>query len=405
MRRVRAIVEIRGPRICADANPLNTSITDGAFMASAISRIQAVIVVVIIVVAAVAGVAYFVTLKTTTSTSLTKVTLTLPWLTAGYDSIFYAAVQEGFYSQHGLEVNITQGTGSGTALKAVAAGSFTFAEADIPTGLVAMSQGVPLVSVGVINPLSGLSVIAIATRNNLTSPQSIEGLTWGYHPGGANSVAFSAFLLANNIPSSTIKSNTSIGYPEEQYLMSGSVNFITEFINYEAVNVIDAGFKVSLLPFFQYGLTMYGMGLFTSATTAKNNPQLVSEFVAATIQGMIWVMENPTQAVSIVHTAVSDTNTTLLRDQLASSFAYKLFTSGNVTTNGLMYQSSSEWNYMANLLHPLLGTSNQNITSMYTNQFLPAASDRALPSSMGQITGANVPGIGTDMTVTASGPA
>ena len=115
-------------------------------------------------------------------------------------------------------------------------------------------------------------------------------------------------------------------------------------------------------------------------------------------------MENPTQAVTAVHSAVPDTNTTLLRDQLASTFAYKLWTSGNVTTNGLLYQSSSEWNYMVNLLQPLLGTTNTNITSMYTNQFLPSASDRALPSSMGQITGANVPGIGTDMTVTASGP-
>ena len=267
-----------------------------------------------------------------------------------------------------------------------------------------MSQGLPLVNVGVINPLSGLAIISVASRNNLTSPQSIEGLTWGYHPGGANSVAFSAFLLANNLPSSSIKSNTSIGYPEEQYLISGSVNFITEFINYEGVNVADAGYKVSMLPFFEYGLSLYGMGLFASTNTAKDNPKLVQEFVAGTIQGMKWVMENPTQAVQIVHTAVPETNATLLRDQLASTFAYKLWTSG-VSTNGLLYQrASSEWNSMATLLKPLLGTTNTNISSMYTNQFLPSTSDRSLPSSMGQITGANVPGIGTDVTVTASGP-
>ena len=375
-------------------------------MANAISKVQAIVVVVIIVIAAVGGVAYLVTgmNSKTTSNSLTKVTLTLPWLAAGYDSIYYAAVQQGFYAQQGLQVNITQGSGSGTALKAVAAGSFTFAEADTPTAMVAMSQGLPLVNIGVINPLSGLSIISVASRNTLTSPQSIEGLTWGYHPGGANSVAFSAFLLANNIPSTTIKSNTSIGYPEEQYLISGSVNFITEFINYEAVNVADAGYPVSMLPFFQYGLSLYGMGLFASTSTIKDNPQLVREFVAGTIEGMKWVMENPTQAVQAVNTALPETNTTLLRDQLASTFAYKLWTSGNVTTNGLLYQTSSEWNSMATVLQPLLGTTNQNITSMYTNQFLPSTSDRALPTSMGQLTGTNVPGIGTDITVTASGP-
>jgi NitT/TauT family transport system substrate-binding protein len=373
-------------------------------MSSAIARIQAVVIVVILIVAAVGAIAYYEYKPTSTTSTLTKVSVTLPWLTAGYDSIFYVGVQEGFYSQHGLEVNITQGTGSGTALKAVATGTYDFGEADMPTGMVAMSQGVPVESVGVINPISGLAVIAIATRNNLTSPTSIEGLTWGYHPGGANSVAFNSFLVANDIPASSIKSNTSIGYPEEEYLISGGVNFITEFVNYEAVNVVDAGYKVSMLPFFDYGLTMYGMGLFTSSSFAKSNPQIVQSFVAATIEAQIWVMENPTQAIQIVHDAVPSTNATLLRDQLASTFAYKLWSGGNVTTNGLWYQSPSEWSYMASTIKSLLGTTNQNITSMYTNQFLPTPSSRALPTSMGQITGANVPGVGTDITVTASGP-
>lgn len=373
-------------------------------MSRAMARIQAIVIIVILVVAAIGAIAYYETRPTTTTSSLTKVSITLPWLTAGYDSIFYAAVKEGYYTQYGLEVNITQGTGSGTAIDAVAAGTFDFAEADIPTGMVAMSQGVPVESVGVINPVSGLAVIAIATRHNLTSAQSIEGLSWGYHPGGANSVAFASFLLQNNIPASTITSNTSIGYPEQAYLMDGSVDFITEFVNYEAVIVQDSGYQVSMLPFFDYGLTMYGMGLFTSTSFAKNNPQIVQDFVAATIEGQDYVMENPTQAVTIVSNAVPGSNTTLMRDELASTFAYKLWTNGNVTTNGLWYQTSSEWNYMASTIKSLLGTTNQNISSMYTNQFLPPISSRTLPTSMGSITGANVPEIGTDITVTALGP-
>lgn len=369
-------------------------------MKRAVTKVQAIIVIVIIVVAVAAAAVY---IEFGSSPSKANVSVTLPWLVAGYNAPFYAALDQGYYAQHGLNVSVAQGTGSGIAIKAVASGSFNFAEVDLPTAMVAMSQGLNIISVGAIDQVSGLSAIAVANRNNLTSPTSIEGLTWGYHPGGAGPVAFDTFLTVNNIPASSIKSNTSIGYPEEQFVMSGSVDFITEFLNYEAVNVMDAGYVPSTLPFFNWGVSDYGFGLITSTTFAKANPSVVSAFVAATIQGEIYTMQNPTQAIQIVQKYVPDANTTLLRDQLATTFAYKMWTSGDAATQGVWYQSAARWNSMSTVLKPILGTTNTNVSGMWTNQYLPASSSRQIPSSLGTITGANVPGKGYDQTVTASG--
>lgn len=369
-------------------------------MRRAVTRIQSAIIIIILVIAVIGA---FVYVEYGTSSSGSRnVTVTLPWLTAGYNAPLYAALNQGYYSQRGLTVSITQGAGSGTAVKAVASGSFDFGEVDLPTAMVAMSQGVPIESVGAIDQTSGIAVISIAARQTLTSPQSIEGLTWGYHPGGAGPVAFNTFLGVNSIPASAIKSNTSIGYPEEKFLMLGAVDFITEFLNYEAVNVMDSGYSPSVLPFFSNGIDNYGFGIITSATFAQQNPQVVKDFLAATIQGEIWTMQNPTQALNIVHSYVPDTNTTLLRDQLATTFAYKLWTSGDASAQGLMYQSSARWNSMAQTLKSILATSNQNISSMFTNKYLPPQSDRTIPSSLGSLTG-NVPGLGYEVTVTANG--
>jgi NitT/TauT family transport system substrate-binding protein len=386
----------------------------------AISRAAAIILVVAIVVIAAAAGAFYYTMTppaiSTTSMmsetsmmsqssmaplSKTSVTLTLPWLAAGYNAPFYAALDQGFFKAQGLDVAISEGTGSGVAIRAVAAGTFDFGEADLPTALVAMSKGVDVVSVAAIDQNTGLSAIALQSKHKLSSPSDLSGLTWGYHAGGAGPTAFQAFLTANNIQGSSIKGNTSIGYPEEAFVMSGSVDFITEFVDYEAVNIVDKGYAVSLLPFTQYGVNEYGFGILTSSAMIRDHPDTVKAFLAGAMEGEIYTLQNPIGAINSVHGHVASTNVTLLRDQLASAFAYKLWTSSDTDANGLWWQTSVKWQAMGQYLTSLLGTTSIDYTKVFTNDFLPA--NRAFPTSPGTITGANVPGIGFDLTVSATG--
>lgn len=383
----------------------------------AISRTSTIILVVAVIVIAAAGGAYYYSSAPSSTTAMTtsamtsspsmaplsksSVTLTLPWLAAGYNAPFYVASDQGFYSAQGLQVSISEGTGSGVAITAVAAGTFDFAEADLPTALVAMSKGVNVVSIAAVDQNTGLAAISLASKHQLTSPSSLEGLTWGYHPGGAGPVAFQAFLTANHISATTIKSNTSIGYPEEAYVMSGSVDFITEFVDYEAVNIADAGYGVSMLPFTQFGLNEYGFGILTNPAMIQNHPDTIRAFLAGTMQGFIYTIQHPTDAVNIEHKYVPSTNVTLLRDQLASAFAYKLWISQDTNSSGLWWQTSTKWQAMGQYVSSILGNSTLNYANLFTNEFLPA--DRTFPSNPGVITGANVPGIGFDITVSASG--
>ena len=374
-------------------------------------------VVAIIVIAAAAGGFYYTIRPSTTKTtstmiqssmtsvmpplSKTSVTLTLPWLAAGYNAPFYAALDQGFFKAQGLNVAISEGTGSGVAIRAVAAGTFDFGEADLPTALVAMSKGVDVVSIAAIDQNTALAAITLQSKHKLSSPTDLSGLTWGYHPGGAGPTAFQAFLTANKMQGSSIKGNTSIGYPEEAFVMSGSVDFITEFVDYEAVNIIDRGYAVSLLPFTQYGVSEYGFGILTSSAMIKGHPDTVKAFLTGAMQGEIYTIQNPIDAINSLHAHVTSTNVTLLRDQLASAFAYKLWTSSDTDANGLGWQTSTKWQAMGQYLTSLIGATSIDYTKVFTNDFLPA--NRAFPTNPGTITGANVPGIGFKLTVSATG--
>jgi len=388
----------------------------------AISRTATIVLVVaIVVIAAAAGAFYYTMTPTTSTTSATStmseisamnqtnmaplskssVTLTLPWLAAGYNAPFYVALDQGFFKAQGLDVTISEGTGSGVAIRAVAAGTFDFGEADLPTTLLAISKGVDVVSIAAIDQNTGLSAIALQSKHNLTSPSDLSGLTWGYHAGGAGPTAFQAFLTANHISASSIKGNTSIGYPEEAFVMSGSVDFITEFVDYEAVNIIDKGYAVSLLPFTHYGVSEYGFGILTNSAMINDHPDTVRAFLAGAMQGEIYTIEHPMDAINSLHAHVASTNVTLLRDQLASAFAYKLWTSNDTEANGLWWQTSTRWQAMGEYLQSVLGSTPINYTTVFTNDFLP--SNRTFPTNPEPITGANVPGIGFNVTVSASG--
>ena len=384
---------------------------------TAISRTTTIVfVVAIIIIAAGAGAYYYSLAPSSAVTSTTSamsestsmaplskssVTLTLPWLAAGYNAPFYAALDQGYFKAQGLDVSISEGTGSGVAIRAVAAGTFDFAEADLPTALVAMSKGVDVVSIAAVDQNTGLAAIALQSKHSLTSPSDLSGLTWGYHPGGAGSTAFQSFLTANHIAGSSIKGNTSIGYPEEAYVMSGSVDFITEFVDYEAVNIVDRGYAVSMLPFSQYGVNEYGFGILTNSGMIQNHPDTVKAFLAAAMQGEMYTIQNPIDAINSEHNHVASTNVTLLRDQLASAFAYKLWISSDTDTNGLWWQTSTKWQAMGQYLTSIMGNSTIDYNKVFTNTFLPSSA--AFPTNPGTITGANVPGIGFNITVSAAG--
>ncbi|VAW31876.1 Pyrimidine ABC transporter, substrate-binding component [hydrothermal vent metagenome] len=116
------------------------------------------------------------------STDLTPVTIQLQWVTQSQFAGYYAALEQGFYADEGLDVTILEGAVEIVPQQIVAAGDAQFGVAWVPKMLASREQGVDLVNIAQIFQRSGTLQVAWAD-SGLSSVEDWAGKrvgTWGF---------------------------------------------------------------------------------------------------------------------------------------------------------------------------------------------------------------------------------
>lgn len=116
------------------------------------------------------------------SAELTPVRLQLQWVTQSQFAGYYAALDQGFYEDEGLDVTIMEGAVEIVPQQVVAAGDAEFGVAWVPKMLASREQGADLVNIAQIFQRSGTLQVSWAD-SGLTSPADWAGKrvgTWGF---------------------------------------------------------------------------------------------------------------------------------------------------------------------------------------------------------------------------------
>ncbi len=116
------------------------------------------------------------------SGDLTPVTIQLQWVTQSQFAGYYAALDQGFYEDEGLDVTILEGAVEIVPQQVVAAGDAEFGVAWVPKMLASREQGADLVNIAQIFQRSGTLQVSWAD-SGLTSPADWAGKrvgTWGF---------------------------------------------------------------------------------------------------------------------------------------------------------------------------------------------------------------------------------
>ena len=93
---------------------------------------------------------------------LEKVRLQLQWFTQSQFAGYFAAVDQGFYADNGLEVEILQGGVDIVPQQVLGAGGAEFALSWVPKALVSREEGIDLVNVAQVFERSGTLEVAWA---------------------------------------------------------------------------------------------------------------------------------------------------------------------------------------------------------------------------------------------------
>ncbi|MEV0292061.1 ABC transporter substrate-binding protein [Nocardia sp. NPDC050710] len=145
-------------------------------------RLRAWLALVAVAAAALTGCSTTDDTSTTTPDGLTKVRLQLQWFKQGQFAGYLAAVDQGFYKDQGLSVEILDGGTDIVPQTVLAQGQADYAIAWVPKALASREAGAGITEVAQVFQRSGTKQVSFKS-DNITDPAALRGKTvgnWGY---------------------------------------------------------------------------------------------------------------------------------------------------------------------------------------------------------------------------------
>lgn len=298
------------------------------------------------------------------TSELTHIRLPMGYIPNVQFAPFYAAMQQGFFGEEGLEIEFDYSFETdGVAL--VAANELPFTLASGEQVLLAREQGLPVVFIASWYKDYPIGIVSKAEQN-ITHPSQLAGKRVGI-PGlfGASYVGLRALLHAGGLSEADITLE-SIGFNQVEALAANQVDAAVIYITNEPIQLAAQGYEINVIPVAEYAL-LASNGLVTNETVLKENPELVRRMLKATLRGINFTGTHTDEAFEdsknfVENLAQSDQD--VQRAVLEASVAlYQL--------EPLGYSDPAAWENMEALLLDMgLLTSPLDLEAAYTNEFV-----------------------------------
>ena len=300
----------------------------------------------------------------------TPVTFQLNWMAGGPNAGFAAALAEGYYKAEGLNVTLVQGNGSGNTAQMVAAGRAQLAYADAVAVSQLIAKGAPMKIVATVYQSNPNAVMSLK-KANIKSVKDLAGKKVGVPSGSSQTTMLPLLLKSNNLKESDI---TMIDMPVASMvpaLLQGQVDAVLGSIDAYQIQAESQGAQLDVYRFADHGVPTVSTSIFASNSFLKEHPEVVKKFIAASLKGWSFAIDNPEKAVKDLKSVFPEMNEKLAAAELAA--ITPLFCSG-----GARYIGKAEdalWTKSQQLLSEVkLLPAGQDPKSYYTNEYLPPAS-------------------------------
>lgn len=250
------------------------------------------------------------------SGELTPVKLQLQWLTQAQFSGYYAALDQGYYEDAGLDVEIIPSGGDIVPQDALANGEVDYAIAWVPKVLGSIEQGANITDVAQIFERSATLQVSFAD-SGIESVADLAGKkigSWGYGNewelfAGLNKAGVTDFEIVqqafdmNAFLAGDIDAAQAMTYNEYAQLLETENPDTGELYQPEDFNVIDWNDE---------GTAMLQDAIWADAGRLADDPDYAETtvaFIKASIQGWIYARDNAQEAADIVTAAGSTLGT------------------------------------------------------------------------------------------------
>jgi NitT/TauT family transport system substrate-binding protein len=232
-------------------------------------------------------------------------TLQLKWVTQAQFAGYYVALENGYYSDEGLNVTIKPGGPDVAPTQVLAGGGADVVIDWMPSALAAREKGLPLVNIAQPFKSSGM-MLTCRADSGIKTPADFPGHTLGVWFFG-NEYPFLSWMNALGIATDGSEGGVTVlkqGFNVDP-ILQGQADCVSTMTYNEYWQIIDAGLTPADLVTFKYedqGVATLEDGLYV-LEDRLNDPAFSDElvrFVRASMKGWKWAEQNPDAAADIV---------------------------------------------------------------------------------------------------------
>ncbi|MCC7280124.1 MAG: ABC transporter substrate-binding protein, partial [Chromatiaceae bacterium] len=223
-----------------------------------------------------------------------KVRLQLKWQHQFQFAGYYAAQEQGYYRDAGLEVEILPATPGEDPVRRVIEGQAEFGVGSTEL-LLRREQGAPLVVLATIFQHSPLALMTLKGEG-IQTIHDLAGRKVMIEPGAAE---LHAYLRREGISADkfTLMPHTF----DFQALLSGAVDALSVYVTDEPFALKQAGREYLLYSPRAVGIDFYGDNLFTTEELLREQPELVRKFREASLKGWDYAMRHQEEVARLIH--------------------------------------------------------------------------------------------------------
>jgi ABC-type nitrate/sulfonate/bicarbonate transport system substrate-binding protein len=238
---------------------------------------------------------------------LVPVVLSLDWVPNTNHSGFYVALDQGWYEEEGIALEIQVPADPSAAIRQVAVGHTPFGVSFQEEVTIARSNDIPVVSIAAIIQNNTSAFASLATAG-LESPADFEGLTYASYGLPIERPILGSLMACYDADIDQVEF-IDVGFDAFPALLGGRVDLAWIFEGWDGVQAELMGVVLAIHPLEPDCVpNYYTPVIIAGETTIQEQPELVERFLRATVRGYEHAIANPEEAAEALlrHSPESD---------------------------------------------------------------------------------------------------
>ena len=227
-----------------------------------------------------------------------KLRLHTDWVMAVSGDIppFFLGVERGYYKAEGIDLEILGGTGSGNAVKVIAAGTYELGFADFGSLIMGRLHGARVKAVMGLLQQGGGGFLFLK-KSGIRTMKDLKGKIIAMSPGGSEDASVRAVMAKNGLSMNDISWQYMPGMGKIFAVLAGKADAVGTLWNKMVPFMEAKGAKVGYLAFADNGVNLLHKGIFVNTSYLAKNKGVIRRFVRANQKAWLAATWDPEAAV------------------------------------------------------------------------------------------------------------